>query len=289
MPSLPLFQVDAFAIRPFAGNPAAVMPLPDWPDDALLQAIAAENNLSETAFLVAETGPSTETDYHLRWFTPAVEVDLCGHATLAAGWVVMTHLRPDMTRVRFRSRSGPLTVTRDETSAGAAPGAALGMDFPARSAAPVTAAPTGLAEALGTTPAKVLEAPEALLAVFTTAEAVRTLAPDMRALARMLGERFAIVTAPADADSGDDFVSRVFAPNHGVDEDPVTGAAHCTLAPYWADRLARPDVTGFQASRRGGRVRCRMNGTRVTLIGTVVPVLSGLLTLPDDDPGVPPS
>lgn len=285
MPSVPLFQVDAFADRPFAGNPAAVMPLPDWPDDALLQAIAAENNLSETAFLVADTDTGADTDHHLRWFTPAIEVDLCGHATLAAAWVVMTHLRPDTIRVRFRTRSGPLTVTRDE----ATDGAALSMDFPARPARPADAPPAGLTESLGAHPVEVLEAPEAVLAVFTTAEAVRALDPDMRALARMLGDRFAIVTAPTEAASADDFVSRVFAPNHGIDEDPVTGAAHCTLAPYWADRLARSDVTGFQASRRGGRVRCHVNGARVALSGTVVPVLSGLLTLPDDDPGVPPS
>ncbi len=285
MPSVPLFQVDAFADRPFAGNPAAVIPLPAWPDDALLQAVAAENNLSETAFLVADAKTSADADHHLRWFTPAIEVDLCGHATLAAAWVVMTHLRPDSTRARFRTRSGPLTVTREA----AADSAALCMDFPARPARPADAQPTGLAESLGATPAQVLEAPGAVLAVFTASEAVRTLNPDMRALAQVLGDRFAIVTAPAEADSADDFVSRVFAPNHGIDEDPVTGSAHCTLAPYWAGRLARPDVTGFQASRRGGRIRCHVNGARVALTGTVVPILSGLLMLPDDNPGVPPS
>ncbi|MBB4266014.1 PhzF family phenazine biosynthesis protein [Roseospira visakhapatnamensis] len=292
MPSLPLFQVDAFADRPFTGNPAAVVPLTTWPDDALLQAIAAENNLSETAFLVPETDPSADTDDHLRWFTPTVEVDLCGHATLAAAWVVMTQMRPDTRRARFRTRSGTLTVTRAEARADAA----LSLDVPARPPQAATAPPDGLAEALGAPPIEVLEAPEALLAVVADADTVRGLTPDMRALARFLGARFAIVTAPADhpgADDpgiddpgADDFVSRVFAPGHDIDEDPVTGAAHCTLAPYWAARLGRREVTGFQASARGGRVRCRLAGDRVILSGTVVPILSGQFTLPDAPPGV---
>jgi len=287
MPSVPLFQVDAFADRPFAGNPAAVVPLDAWWSDAAMQAMAAENNLSETAFLGPMDETRTDADYRLRWFTPTVEVDLCGHATLASGWVVMTHLRPDLETVRFATRSGVLTVTRD----GSAAEAPLSMDFPAKPPAGPSHPDPGLMEALGVAPATaleaVLDAPGAWLVVLEPASAVRALVPDFRALARVLGDRFAIVTAMAEPGGPDDFVSRVFAPGHGIDEDPVTGSAHCVLAPYWARRLEKPKVTGFQVSARGGRVGCRLHNSRVTLTGTVVPVLSGTLILPDPLPGVP--
>ncbi|KAA5603863.1 PhzF family phenazine biosynthesis protein [Roseospira marina] len=261
---LPLYHVDAFADRLFAGNPAAVVPLPAWRDDATLLAIAAENNLSETAFLIPEA-----EGFALRWFTPAVEVDLCGHATLAAAWVVFHHLRPEWQSVRFTTASGPLTVHRV--------GDALRMDFPARPPRPAPV-PPGLSEALGTAPAEMFEADgENVLVVLETPAALRALRPDVRALAAGLGHGV-IVTAPAGPTDGADFLSRYFAPAYGIDEDPVTGSAHCTLAPYWAARLGHPEVTGFQASARGGWVACRLDGDRVHLTGTVIPYLIGEIT-----------
>jgi len=288
MTDLPFFQVDAFARRAFTGNPAAVVPLPAWPDACLLGAIAAENNLSETAFLVPADRETGGADYALRWFTPTVEVELCGHATLASAWVVMTHLRPGSTRVAFQTLGGLLTVTRTVAD----PMVPLTMDFPTRSAAPLSAHPEGLAAALGATPDTVLDSGDAWLAVFEDAAPLRALAPDFRALMALDGDRFLIVTAPADATTtsggdpdgdtaGVDFLSRVFAPGQGINEDPVTGSAHCTLAPYWVERLGRTDVSGFQASVRGGRVDCRVMGDRVALTGTVTPVLIGTLSLPD--------
>jgi PhzF family phenazine biosynthesis protein len=254
----PIYQVDAFTARRFAGNPAAVMPMAGFPADALMQAIAAENNLAETAFLVAEG-----TDYRIRWFTPAVEVPLCGHATLASAAVVMERLEPGRRRVVFHSASGPLTVSRTD--------AGYVMDFPARPAEPVPA-PPALTAALGVVPAEVVVNAFNYLTLLDSAGAVRALAPDMVALAR-LDRSGVIVTAPGDETY--DFVSRYFAPAKGIPEDPVTGAAHCMLAPYWAKRLGKTAFRAYQASRRGGEVVCRLAGDRVELEGSCVFYLEG--------------
>jgi PhzF family phenazine biosynthesis protein len=254
----PIFQVDAFTTRRFAGNPAAVMLLESFPEDAVLQALAAENNLAETAFLVPEGG-----DYRLRWFTPTTEVPLCGHATLASAAVVMERLEPGRTRVVFHSASGPLTVTRTAAS--------YLMDFPARLSHPVPASP-GLAEALGIVPDEVWADAFNYLALLESARVVRELAPDLAAIAR-LDRQGVIVTAPGDESY--DFVSRYFAPAKGIPEDPVTGGAHCALAPYWAGRLGKTELRAFQASRRGGEVVCRLAGDRVELEGTCVFYLEG--------------
>lgn len=257
----PIFQLDAFTTRRFAGNPAAVMPLDRFPEDALLQALAAENNLAETAFLVPEGGAGG--DYRLRWFTPATEVPLCGHATLASAAVVMERLEPGRGKVVFHSASGPLTVTR--TAAGYL------MDFPARPSRPVPA-PPGLTEALGATPVEIWADPFNYLVLLESARAVRELAPDIAAIAR-LDCHGVIVTAPGDGTY--DFVSRYFAPAKGIPEDPVTGGAHCTLTPFWARRLGKTELRAFQASRRGGEIACRLAGDRVELEGTCVFYLEG--------------
>jgi PhzF family phenazine biosynthesis protein len=254
----PIFQVDAFTTRRFAGNPAAVMPLPSFPADAVMQAVAAENNLAETAFLVRDGD-----DYRLRWFTPAVEVPLCGHATLASAAVVMERLEPGRKKVIFHSASGPLPVSR--TADGYV------LNFPARPAEPV-ASPPGLAEALGVVPREVIVNAFNYLALLESAAVVRSLTPDMGAVAR-LDRTGLIVTAAGDG--GYDFVSRYFAPAKGIPEDPVTGAAHCMLAPYWAKRLGKTEFRAFQASRRGGEVICRLIGDRVEIEGSCVFYLEG--------------
>jgi PhzF family phenazine biosynthesis protein len=254
----PIFQIDAFTTRRFAGNPAAVMPMDSFLADAALQAIAAENNLAETAFLVPEGG-----DYRLRWFTPTVEVPLCGHATLASAAVVMERLEPGRERVVFHSASGPLTVSRA--------GAGYVMDFPARPSEPVST-PPGLAEALGVVPIEVFADAFNYLALLESAQVVRELAPDMAAIARMDRDGV-IVTAPGDGLY--DFVSRYFAPSKGIPEDPVTGGAHCMLGPYWAQRLGKTAFRAFQASRRGGEIICRLAGDRIELEGTCVFYLEG--------------
>lgn len=254
----PIFQVDAFASRRFTGNPAAVMPMKTFLDDAVLQAIAAENNLAETAFLVPEDG-----DYRLRWFTPVLEVPLCGHATLASAAVVMERLEPGRNRVVFHSASGPLTVNRRD--------AGYVMDFPARPSEAV-ATPPGLLEALGATPVETFCNAFNYMAVLESARTVRALAPDMAALARM--DRPGVIVT-AEGDEGYDFVSRYFAPAKGIPEDPVTGAAHCMLTPYWAKRLGKDSFRAFQASRRGGEISCRLVGDRVELEGSCVFYLEG--------------
>jgi PhzF family phenazine biosynthesis protein len=258
----PIFQVDAFASRLFAGNPAAVMPMDRFPSDAVMQAIAAENNLAETAFFVPEGD-----DYRLRWFTPTVEVPLCGHATLASAAVVMEKLKPGRTSVVFHSASGPLTVSRKI--------GAYVMDFPAR---PSERAPTppGMAEALGAKPLEVYVSSFNYMAVLESPQAVRSLEPDMAAIAR-LDRGGVIVTAQGDANF--DFISRYFAPAKGIPEDPVTGSAHCMLAPYWARRLGRTSFRAFQASRRGGEVDCRLHGDRVELEGACVFYLEGTVEI----------
>ena len=255
---IPIFQLDAFAIRRFAGNPAAVMPLDRFLDDGTLQAIAAENNLPETAFLVREDG-----DYRLRWFTPTTEVPLCGHATLASAAVVMERLEPGRKKVVFHSASGPLTVSRADSG--------YVMDFPVRPST-VVPPPAGLAEALGVAPIEVLTDSSNYMALLESAQVVRDLAPDIAAIAR-LDRSGVVVTAPGDGDY--DFVSRYFAPAKGIPEDPVTGGAHCGLVPYWAKKLGKTAFLAYQASRRGGVVACRLAGERVELEGSCIFYLEG--------------
>jgi PhzF family phenazine biosynthesis protein len=258
----PIFQVDAFTTRRFAGNPAAVMPLEAFLPDVTLQAIAAENNLAETAFLLREN-----EDYRLRWFTPATEVPLCGHATLASAAVVMERLEPERTSVVFHSASGPLTVHRA--------GAGYVMDFPARFSDRITT-PPGLAEALGVAPVEVFGNDFNYLAVLESAEILRGITPDMAAIV-CLDRSGVIVTASGDGQF--DFISRYFAPAKGIPEDSVTGAAHCMLTPYWADRLGKTAFRAFQASPRGGEVICRLKGDRVELEGSCVFFLEGEVEL----------
>jgi predicted PhzF superfamily epimerase YddE/YHI9 len=254
----PIYQLDAFTGRLFSGNPAAVMPLDRFLDDATLQAIAAENNLAETAFLVREG-----RDYRLRWFTPAAEVPLCGHATLASAAVVMQRLEPGRREVTFHTLSGPLGVTSSPSG--------YIMDFPTRPSVSV-ATPPGLAAALGVAPSEVVANEFNYLALLSGPRAVRELEPDIAAVAR-LDRRGLIVTAAGDGDY--DFVSRYFAPAMGVAEDPVTGSAHCALAPFWATRLHKTSFRAYQASRRGGDVICRLVDDRVQLEGSVVFYLDG--------------
>lgn len=254
----PIFQVDAFASRRFAGNPAAVMPMKSFPADTVLQEIAAENNLAETAFLVPENG-----DYRLRWFTPVTEVPLCGHATLASAAVVMERLETARNTVVFHSASGSLTVKRTD------PGYV--MDFPLRPSKPILTT-SGFAEALGAVPVEVLENAFNYMALLESPDVLRTLVPDMASLARM-DRGGVIVTAPGEGNY--DFISRYFAPAKGIPEDPVTGSAHCMLAPYWAERLGKTEFRAFQASRRGGEVICRLIRDRVELEGTCVFYLEG--------------
>jgi PhzF family phenazine biosynthesis protein len=255
---IPIFQVDAFASRLFAGNPAAVCPLEQWLDDKRLQAIAAENNLSETAYFV-----HSDDSYHLRWFTPEVEVDLCGHATLASAFVILNYLDPSKDAVRFHTKSGELLVRRN--------GDLLSMDFPARPPAPCRP-PEGLIEALGKHPAELLAARDHL-AVYASEEEVRCLRPNIDLLARV--DHFAVIaTAPGQKS---DFVSRFFAPRQGIGEDPVTGSAHCTLAPYWSKRLNKTELHAFQVSARGGELWCEDRGERVIVSGRAVRFLEGVI------------
>lgn len=259
---IPLYQVDAFADGPFTGNPAAVCPLDAWLPDTVMQAIAAENNLSETAFFVPEG-----EGYRLRWFTPMVEVDLCGHATLASAFVVFGWLAPWRRSVVFQTeKAGPLTVARD--------GERLALDFPARPPE-ACAMSEALVVALGKRPGALLAARD-YLAVYDSADDVAALAPDFAAVAAL--DRFAvIVTAPGG--EGVDFVSRFFAPARGVVEDPVTGSAHCTLVPYWAERLGKSRLEARQLSRRGGALSCALHGERVTIAGRARLYLEGTVTL----------
>jgi len=259
---IPLYQVDAFAEKPFAGNPAAICPLDDWLEDDLMQSIAVENNLSETAFLVGGDGT-----YDLRWFTPAHEVDLCGHATLASAHVVFNTLEPDCDEVRFSTRSGDLFVKRD--------GGKLTMSFPAIENQPV-ATPAGLAEAIGAEIEQTLTSPQDLMVVVDSAETVKNLQPDFAFIAGEIRERGLIVTAPGD---DCDFVSRFFAPQAGIKEDPVTGSAHCQLVPYWSARLGKKNLLARQLSARGGTLTCEDASGRVMLGGKTIPFLEGTITL----------
>jgi len=255
-----IFQIDAFTDRLFAGNPAAVVLMERFPEESVLQAIAAENNLAETAFLVREG-----IDYRLRWFTPTVEVPLCGHATLASAAVVMEKLEPTRTSVIFHSASGPLPV--EKSSSG------YKMNFPVRRSEPV-APPPSLAHTLGVTPIEVHANQFNYMAVLANERSVRTLAPDMAGI-EALDRDGLIVTAPGDATY--DFVSRYFAPAKGILEDPVTGGAHCMLTPYWAQKMGKAEFRAFQASPRGGEMVCRLVGDRVEMEGTCVFYLEGTM------------
>ncbi len=264
---IPFFQIDAFTGTPFRGNPAAVCLLDAWLDDAVLQAIAAENNLPETAFAV----PCAE-GHELRCFTPTTEVDLCGHATLAAAHALFETRQSDAGSIRFFTRqAGPLLVSRD--------GDTKWMDFPARP--PLSCStPAGLEEALGSPVLGTFQSRD-LLVELSSASAVRALEPSLEALAKI--DAFAIcVTAPGTA-NGPDFVSRFFAPRQGIPEDPVTGSAHCTLAPFWAERTGKREFTAAQLSPRRGTVQCRLADDRVKLGGEAVTVIRGTFTVPHPD------
>jgi PhzF family phenazine biosynthesis protein len=257
-----LYQIDAFTNRLYAGNPAAVVPLDAWPDDDALLAIAAENNLSETAFFVS--GGTDGADYHLRWFTPEVEVELCGHATLASAHVLFEHLGFVGDTIRFSTvHSGELTAARD--------GEAIALDFPARGHEAIDVE-TPLVRALGRQPAEVYRSSYNLLCVFENKREVLEIEPDAAGIAAM--DAFGVIaTAPG---TRHDFVSRYFAPKAGVIEDPVTGSAHCSLAPYWGTRLGKSRLTAHQVSRRGGEMICELTGDdRVRLIGRAVTYLTG--------------
>ena len=263
MVRVPCFHIDAFASTRFTGNPAAVVVFASYPPDAVLQAIAAEHNLSETAFLVQDGAK-----WHLRWFTPTVEVPLCGHATLASAWVILERIAPDRDDVVFITlRSGELRVCRT--------GSAYEMDFPSLPPVPV-APPPGLAAMLGVEPIEVLANATNYLAVLESAAVVRGLTPDLQAIARL--DRSGLIVS-ARGDHEYDCVSRYFAPQKGIPEDPVTGGAHCALAPYWAARLGKPELRAFQASRRGGVIGCRVDGDRVALRGKCIVFSEGHLEL----------
>jgi len=264
--SLPIIQVDAFADAPFQGNPAAVCLLSEPKSERWMQAVAAEMNLSETAFLL----PRSDASFDLRWFTPAVEVALCGHATLASSHVLWERalLGPEAI-ARFHSKSGELTATRRGDGL-------IELDFPSRVGTPAPA-PEGLVDALGQRVLHVARSADDYLVLLENEAAVRRIQPDLASLAK-LPVRGVIVTAQANDEKGAfDFVSRFFAPAAGVNEDPVTGSAHCCLAPFWGERLGKTEMIGFQASSRGGAVRVTLRGDRVGLAGRAVTVMDGNL------------
>ena len=253
---LDIYQVDAFTSAPFHGNPAAVVPLESWLPDATMLDIAAENNLAETAFFV----PNGD-GFHIRWFTPEVEIDLCGHATLASAYVLYNQFGFDGPQVRFESMSGELRVSRE--------GSRLVLDFPSRPPAECDV-PAGLVDALGAAPQTILKSRD-YFAVYESEADILALNPDFRAIAA-IDVHAVIVTAPGNTS---DFVSRFFAPAVGIDEDPVTGSAHSTLTPYWAERLGKSTLFARQVSRRGGEVYCELAGDRVKLGGDAVLYLKG--------------
>jgi PhzF family phenazine biosynthesis protein len=259
---LPLYQVDAFTTRLFRGNPAAVVVMDRWLPDETLLAIAAENNLAETAYVIPDRDPRP-----LRWFTPTVEMDLCGHATLATAYVLFRERFPKLQRLDFETRSGLLSVTRE--------GDILSMDFPSRPPQPVSVN-EALTGALGARPVEAHLARD-LLAVFETEDEVRGLRPDLTRVAQLEGMGL-IVSAPGKQA---DFVSRFFAPKVGVPEDPVTGSAHCTLIPYWARRLGKNSLQARQISPRGGELICELRGDRVLIGGEAVEYLRGEIEVGD--------
>jgi PhzF family phenazine biosynthesis protein len=269
MNSLPIYQVDAFTNTLFGGNPAAVMPLDNWLPDSRLQAIATENNLSETAFLVPLEA-SDPADFHIRWFTPTVEVPLCGHATLASAWVVFNRLNWPADTVRFQSKSGPLAVTRRAEDW-------LELDFPNL---PFEQRPTPslISEALPGAPSEAFYVPNDTnyMLILDSEDEVLSASPDNRKLTE-LGNQGLIVTAPG---TDCDFVSRYFAPGAGIDEDPVTGSIHSVLVPYWAEKLGKTKLHARQLSARGGELRCELGGERVAIAGQAAFYMEGSVRLP---------
>ena len=260
---IPLYQLDAFTDKPFGGNPAAVCPLETWLPDALMQAIAAENNLAETAFFVPDNG-----DFRLRWFTPVTEVKLCGHATLATAHVILNRLDTARDRVRFLTLSGALDVERD--------GDRLLLDFPAL---PLTKRhdPTLVAEAIGVLPVELWEADRGM-AVLERSEQVRDLKPNFERIAALPLETLIVTARGFDGDC--DFVSRFFAPQYGIPEDPATGSAHCVLTPYWSRTLGKTKMFARQLSARGAELWVELRGDRVRLSGYCVPVIEGTFEVP---------
>jgi PhzF family phenazine biosynthesis protein len=253
---IPIYQIDAFAGKMFSGNPAAVCPLNEWIEDSLMQNIAAENNLAETAFFV-----SRGDIFEIRWFTPATEINLCGHATLASAHVLFKHLDYKQNKIIFTCKSGELIVSKA--------GDIITLNFPSNKPAPVTM-PSGLVEALGAKPDEIFKARD-LMGVFRSANDIMTIRPNFDLLARVDAHGI-IVTAPG----GDcDFVSRFFAPRLGINEDPVTGSAHTTLIPFWSERLGKKRMQARQLSKRGGELFCEDIGNRVLISGRAVTYLWG--------------
>jgi PhzF family phenazine biosynthesis protein len=253
---LDIYQIDAFTSEVFAGNPAAVVPLEAWLPDETMLAIAAENNLAETAFFIR-----SEKGYDLRWFTPTVEMDLCGHATLATAYLIFEVLGTDQTVLRFHTRSGELTVEKIDGR--------YVLDFPSRPGVPAEA-PAGLIEAIGAQPKEILKSRDYMLVYESETEVLR-IQPSFNSLAK-IGTHAVIVTAKGDSS---DFVSRFFAPEVGVNEDPVTGSAHCTLIPYWAEKLGKNELFAKQVSFRGGELFCELVGDRVKIGGDAVLYMKG--------------
>ncbi|MEM9022479.1 MAG: PhzF family phenazine biosynthesis protein [Bacteroidota bacterium] len=256
---IPYYQVDAFTDQLFRGNPAGVCPLDKWLPDDLMQQIAMENNLSETAFFVPQSG-----GFDLRWFTPAAEVDLCGHATLATAHVLFNHLQFEHDTITFHTRSGPLQVNRQENG--------LALNFPADRPHKAMM-PEGLAAAFNLLPKEVWRGKDDLMLVYESAQEIRDLRPDLRLIAQC-PIRGVIVTAPG---TETDVVSRFFAPGVGVNEDPVTGSAHTRLAPYWSDRLGKTTLTAQQISARSGTLTCTVQGDRVVMVGQARTFLTGTI------------
>ncbi|MBN2178651.1 MAG: PhzF family phenazine biosynthesis protein [Deltaproteobacteria bacterium] len=255
-----IYQIDAFTDRPFSGNPAAVCPLETWLEDPAMQNIAAENNLSETAFFVKKSD-----HFELRWFTPVVEVDLCGHATLASTFVIMNYMEPSTTELTFRTKSGELTVKKA--------GDLFVMDFPSQPPVPCDT-PGNLVAGLDIQPREVLKS-EDYLVVLEGEDDVKNTAPDFERL-KCLDLRGIIVTAPG---RNVDFVSRFFGPSVGINEDPVTGSSHCTLIPYWSKRLGKKKLHALQVSERGGELFCEMQGDRVLIAGKCALYMKGTISL----------
>ena len=258
-----LYQIDAFADKVFSGNPAAVLPLEKWLPEDTMQDIAMENNLSETAFVVKEG-----ERFAIRWFTPTAEVDLCGHATLATAFVIFRYLEPNKQEIEFDSRSGPLFVTKK--------GGEIRMDFPKDPPQPISKQKEEIDEALSASTVAVMKGKDDILAIMATQSEVEGISPDF-GLVSKLNCRGLIVSATGE---NYDFVSRCFYPNYGVNEDPVTGSAHCLLTPYWSEVLDKKILTARQLSRRGGSLTCKVEENRVYLSGTCVPYMIGKITLP---------
>ncbi|MBT3242033.1 MAG: PhzF family phenazine biosynthesis protein [Bacteroidetes bacterium] len=258
-----IYQVDAFTSNTFGGNPAAVCPLEEWLPKHIMQSVAAENNLAETAFFVAK-----DEGFEIRWFTPKIEVDLCGHATLAASWVLFKHLNYSEDIIKFSSRSGELLVSKKADR--------IILDFPADFCDPVEA-PQGLFQAIGQEPLLCYQGKTDYLLIYQNQKVIENLKPDFAALAKVEA-RGIIVSAKGDAV---DFVSRFFAPQVGINEDPVTGSAHTTLIPYWSRELVKTEMHALQISERGGDLMLKMKGNRVEIAGKAITYLQGHITIPD--------